>query len=304
MKQLQTIKTTFFKPTKLQEFKEAKIITFDIETKLINNEQIPYLYSMYDGKNAYSWFTSTPDLLFKELFKQKYKGYQVYAHNLTNFDLIFILKYLGMLHKDYSIGLLKRDTKIMQISIYNKKKSVSLTIKDSYLLLPASLAKNFNTTIQKGLEPVLISGINIDPESLQYVNSSANHYNKEIEIIHNNSNEDFLSWKNKIQSYCEDDCISLYQVLIKFRDLIYSNFGVLIDFNPTTPSVAFSIYKSGYLLKETIQCIDGTIDRFIRKSYTGGSTDMIIPLPEKDELVYVYDGCSISNRFFISFTNG
>jgi DNA polymerase elongation subunit (family B) len=289
-------KVNYFEVTKKQEFKEAKILVFDIETILINDVQIPYLFSLYNGKQSFSWFAdiknpkSAVDSLFKELLRPKYEGYQLYAHNLSGFDINFIWEKLALLSKDYSVGIMKRENKILSITI--NKKHISLTIKDSFLLLPSSLkslCKNFGTSTQKGLEPVLISGINIDPESLQYVNSSVNHYNKDIEIIQNNSNEDFMLWKTKIQSYCEDDCISLYQVLIKFRNLIYSNFGVLIDFNPTTPSVAFSIFKSGYLTKETIQCIDGGVDKFIRKSYTGGSTDMIIPLPEKDELVYVYD---------------
>jgi hypothetical protein len=280
-------KVNYFEVTKKQEFKEAKILVFDIETILIDNIQVPYLFSLYNGKKSFSWFAdiknpkSAVDSLFEELLRPKYKGYQLYAHNLSGFDINFIWEKLAILSKVHSVGIMKRE-----------KQNINLTIKDSFLLLPSSLkqlAKNFDTTIQKGLEPVLISGINMDPESLQYVNVSANHYNKEIEIIHNNSKEEFNLWKVKIQSYCEEDCISLYQVLIKFRDLIYQQFGILIDFNPTTPSVAFSIFKSGYLTKETIQCIDGGIDKFIRKSYTGGSTDMIIPLPEKDELVYVYD---------------
>jgi hypothetical protein len=52
---------------------------------------------MFDGKNKYSWFTKTPDDLFNELLKPKYYGYGVYAHNLSNFDIIFIFKYISSL---------------------------------------------------------------------------------------------------------------------------------------------------------------------------------------------------------------
>src|SRR5882724_1568891 len=291
-------KINYFSVTKAQEFKTAKILVFDIETILIDNVQIPYLFSLYNGDKSFSWFAdiknpkSAVDSLFKELLRPKYKGYQLYAHNLSGFDIIFIWEKLAELSLTYSVGILKRENKILSITISGNNKNTSITIKDSFLLLPSSLkqlTQNFGTEVQKGLEPVLIPGINIDPVSLYYTNSSVSHYNKDIEIIQNNSNEDFLLWKEKVRIYCEADCISLYQVLVKFRDLIHSNFGLLIDHNPTTPSVAFSIFKSGYLVKDTIQCIDGEVDRFIRKSYTGGSTDMIIPLPDKDELVYVYD---------------
>jgi hypothetical protein len=294
-------KVNYFEVTKKQEFKEAKILVFDIETILIDNIQVPYLFSLYNGKKSFSWFAdiknpkSAVDSLFEELLRPKYKGYQLYAHNLSGFDINFIWEKLAILSKVHSVGIMKRENKILSITIYNKKQNINLTIKDSFLLLPSSLkqlAKNFGTEVQKGMEPVLLqSEINYSNKehSSLFAMNDISHYGKEVEIIHNNSYSNFLDWKQKVQLYCETDCISLYQVLIKFRDLIYSNFGILIDFNPTSPSVAFSIYKSGYLIKDTIQCIDGTIDRFIRKSYTGGSTDMIIPLPEKDELVYVYD---------------
>jgi hypothetical protein len=40
--------------------KPVKFITFDIETILKDGVQHPYLYSMFDGKNTFSWFTSSP----------------------------------------------------------------------------------------------------------------------------------------------------------------------------------------------------------------------------------------------------
>ena len=47
------------------------------------------------------------------------------------------------------------------------------------------------------------------------------HYSKEIEQI-----EDFDIWRDKIEKYCIADCISLYQVLIKFRTLILEKFNI------------------------------------------------------------------------------
>ena len=43
---------------------------------------------MFDGEKTYNFFTEKPDLLFKQLLKSKYKGFTVYAHNLSKFDII------------------------------------------------------------------------------------------------------------------------------------------------------------------------------------------------------------------------
>jgi len=85
------IETKFLKKENKSKNTKDKIITFDIETILKDNIHIPYLYSMYDGKNIYSWFTKSPENLFNELLQPKYYGYSVYAHNLSHFYIIFFL---------------------------------------------------------------------------------------------------------------------------------------------------------------------------------------------------------------------
>jgi hypothetical protein len=85
------------------------------------------------------------------------------------------------------------------------------------------------------------------------------------------------------------DCISLYQVLFKFNDLISTNFGKNIHHYPTLPSLAFAIYRSNFMDEENIPQLSGKISEDIRSGYTGGSCDMFIPKPEKDVLIYAYD---------------
>ena len=46
---------------------------------------------MFDGKKSFSWFTDSPQQLFDTLLNRKYKNYIVYAHNLSRFDVVFIL---------------------------------------------------------------------------------------------------------------------------------------------------------------------------------------------------------------------
>ena len=139
IKDLPTKYLTKLNPKKISH---PKIITFDIETLLINNVHKPYLYSMYDGCKSYSWFTDSPEQLFDRLLTRKYKNYIVYAHNLSRFDVVFIFKYLSTLRsKGFKIKLLLKDQNIIAISIINRNKNISITIRDSYLILPAALKK-------------------------------------------------------------------------------------------------------------------------------------------------------------------
>ena len=95
------------------------------------------------------------------------------------FDIFFLFGYIADLEKDgkYSVKpYINTAGKFISIKIYNSQRNVSIIIKDSYLLLPASLQKlaiQFNTTIQKGVEPVYIG----DTKSVYYM-EDLSHYNK------------------------------------------------------------------------------------------------------------------------------
>jgi hypothetical protein len=113
---------------------------------------------MYDGKNKYSWFSENPEELFNQLLQPKYYGYSVYAHNLSNLDIIFIFKYISYLRNKYIIKPIIKDGNIISLTI-EKCNNIKITFKDSYLLLKDSLAKltkTFNVNTPKGLEPILI----------------------------------------------------------------------------------------------------------------------------------------------------
>ena len=80
------------------------------------------------------------------------------------------------------------------------------------------------------------------------------HYRKDILII-----SDFNSWKDKVTMYCETDCISLYQIMIKFRELVFFKWDLFIESYPTTPSLAFAIFRRHYLKDGTIPIYRGKI---------------------------------------------
>ena len=87
---IKELPTKYLSKLNPQKISKPKIITFDIETLLIDNVHKPYLYSMYDGRKSFSWFSESPSQLFDRLLTRKYKNYIVYAHNLSRFDVVFI----------------------------------------------------------------------------------------------------------------------------------------------------------------------------------------------------------------------
>ena len=274
--------TSYLQTLKSKKISVGKIITFDIETLLINNVHKPYLYSMYDGFKSYSWFTESPLQLFNQLLRPKYRNYKVYAHNLSRFDIVFIFKYLSTLNNQgYKIKILMRDQNIISLTIQNYTKNISITIKDSYLILPSSLSKlskQFQVETPKLIEPVFTGNDHPD-----YKMNDLSHYNKEIIKI-----DDFNLWKEQIQKYCEVDCKALHQVLIKFRTLIIDRFNIDILNYPTIPSLAFAIFRMHYLKENTIPLTTGKQFDFIKESFTGGRTDMYKPNALNKD-IYVYD---------------
>jgi hypothetical protein len=85
-----------------------------------------------------------------------------------------------------------------------------------------------------------------------------------------------------------NDCISLYEVLIKFNDFIFNKFKLNIHNSVTLPSLTFNIFRSNYLANiiksgYNIPLIDGQIYSDLKRSYTGGGVDMFFPSNLYDE---------------------
>ena len=60
--------------------------------------------------------------------------------------------------------------------------------------------------------------------------------------------------------------------------------------------MAFSIFRSQYNKGEKIHQLSGDTDKNIRLGYTGGSTDMYIPLPPKNKKIYAYS-CGVNSLY-------
>jgi hypothetical protein len=250
-------KVNFIKSLKEATHKNNNILTLDVETYLdAQNKFIPYCICIYDGIKEYRYyltdFNGEPDKMIiaaiNSISRRKYNKHTIYAHNLSGFDGIFLIRILSNLGQ---ITPIIHNGKIISIDFCSYKNNYVLRFRDSYLLLLASLSKlgdSFNVDIKKG---------------------SLNHssINKDNLLFH----------KNDALNYCIQDCISLYQVISKFNKLIFDRFKMNINNYPTLPSLAFALFRTHYLKDTKIAQLSGKIYSDIKNSYTGGSTDMFIP---------------------------
>lgn len=146
---------------------------------------------------------------------------------------------------------------------------------------------------EKGQFPILFSRTN----NLNYVGPLPDiQYFKEIskDDYENLKLEAGEQWNFKEESirYCEQDCRTLYQILIKYNELVYSLFSMNIWKYPTLPSLSFACYRASEdIEKYRIPLTIGNVFKNIQAGYTGGATDVYIPYSNKP--VYVYDKNSL-----------
>jgi len=237
---------------------------------------IPYLISYFDGHISKSFYLSdykTPkDMInacIKSLLHTKYDHHVIYVHNLANFDSNFLFNSLIELGR---VSIVENKGRLISIkfmggAINDKKEFVHLNFFDSYQILLASLSKlgkAFNCDTQKSIFPhKFVSQENLDyvglvpfhnffpslslPEYLKYAQSFSN-----------------WSLRNEAIKYCKIDCIALYQVLVKFSDLIWYKWGVNITKYPTITSLTFAIFKTHFIKKSSIAMITGDVRDYIK----------------------------------------
>ena len=292
----------FIKPKKVDKTLCNKIITMDIETVNTGGKMKPYLLSWHDGKISNSYFLtdfdSYDDKLIKavsDLTKIKYKSFKIYLHNFANFDAIFLLK---ILNKVGIVTPIIHKGRIITVSLAFSKKTESrfyrVYFRDSYQILQAILNKlaKFFGVDQKGIFPhkfVTETNLNyIGPvPAFEYFDGI--NYNEYLE--YSKSFKDNWDLRSEAIKYCKQNCMSLYQVLTVFNELIFNKYQINMNKYPTLTTLSFTIFLTHYLPKLTfcIPMLSGKIAKEIRMSYTGGATEMYIPTNQPGELVYGYD---------------
>ena len=105
--------------------------------------------------------------LFEDLFETRISlppknKLVIYIHNGSKFDLVFLVNELLNFDK-YNLECLYKDGNFLSLTIKDKKTNVSIQIKDSLLILQASLdklAKSFNVPLSKTIFPYTFTNIN------------------------------------------------------------------------------------------------------------------------------------------------
>jgi len=270
---------------------DNNIITADTETVLIDGIHTPYLISFYDGKISESIFNKDPDKLVKDfidkLFIKNYNNKIVYLHNFAGFDVYFIFKHLIKYTK---VKPLIHDGQF--ISIEAKYKNIKLIFRDSYKHLPTSLEKLANSfgAENKGIFPYYLKDLNYKGTYPDYKYFDPNKISiEEYDNYLKNFGNKIWSFEDESIKYCEQDCRSLHQIISKYNELFFKNFGFNIHKYPTLPSLAFANYRTNFMKDENIASITGRVSKEIRLSYTGGALDMYIPKPLKGIKIHAYD---------------
>lgn len=285
-----------------------KIITLDIETfKDEDGGLHPYLVTWFDGVNFNSYYlsdyNSSSEMIIKaltDLKRKKYHNHKIYIHNLAGFDGLFITKELA------NVGLLTpiiHEGKIISLKLTfsneNETKSFTLLYLDSLQLLLTSLrklCKAFNLEISKGIFPHKFVNVN----NLDYIGVLPSYKYFINKDVTENEYEDFKKslanneWNLRKEAikYCELDCLTLFNIMSGFNDLMYNNLQIDMTKYPTVSSLAMALFRMHYLNEEIkIPMISGQVYKDIKQSYTGGATDMFIPSNNviDGELVYAYD---------------
>jgi uncharacterized protein YprB with RNaseH-like and TPR domain len=276
---------------------EDNFITLDIETFFDSEDKIKILsLSFYDGKEFNSFYKSDfkddkvmLDTVFNNLLTKNNNNKYIYIHNGARFDLIFLVKYL-LDRKDISLEPLYKDGLFLSITINYKrdikgKFKYSMTLRDSFLLLPSSLAnlgKSFKVEVQKDIYPYYFPN-NFNLFYNSFIVPSYKYFdNVKVSMEdYNNYKQRFAGkkWnlKEETINYCVKDCISLYQIINSFKDLIFKLFKVNIFSSATLPSLSFRIYRTKYLKDKIIPILDQNIYEVLVNSYFGGHTDLYIP---------------------------
>jgi hypothetical protein len=263
----------------------STFITIDIETLNKGGKLIPYLICGWLRPNGSEYITSYGldqeklfktfiDKLLNEAFTSANKLI-VYAHNLSGFDGIYLMRHLLSYGK---VEPLLFNGKLMSIKVKTTS-GKTIIFKDSFLLLPLSLrilCKAFEVSAPKGYFPFNLTDIyytGVFPKFNYWTGISINIYNS-LKLQHKNK---FWDFEKESIEYCKLDCKSLHEVLTKFNEFVFNEFQVNIHKVLTLPALAMRIYKTHFMGKNTIYQLGGEVEQNIRKSYSGGSVDVYIP---------------------------
>ncbi len=166
------------------------------------------------------------------------------------------------------------------VGVGKGKKTVSVTLLDSYYQLPFkldTLAKKFNTDTQKSPFPYNF----VTQETLFYEGATPDYKYYEGKIDEKTYNEIVASvprWSTKKETlqYLANDLDCLYQVMHTYNRGVYDDFLVNVVGLSSYSGFSKRVYLSNYYdkVKDKIPVISGYLEYQIRKAYKGGVVDV------------------------------
>jgi hypothetical protein len=204
------------------------------------------LIGFFDGEK-YTRFDSLDDFIRHVLVK-KYRNYLIFAHSMS-YDGQFFVDKLKDYNQAYSIMPILNGSRMLELKVRDRHKNV-WKFRDSFGLLPASLQElttNFNVEHKKLDEDM--KGMLTNPE------------------------------------YNRNDCIGLWEVLMKFREINGSQFGMTIS------QTSLMNFRLNYLTTP-IQTVREFENQF-RFAYHGGRVEVFKFNCNPDKKFYYYDICSL-----------
>ena len=72
-------------------------------------------------------------------------------------------------------------------------------------------------------------------------------------------NDKIWDFKKEAMNYCKLDCKCLFTVIKNFNELVFKEFSINVHSSLTLPSLQMKIYKSQYMLDNTIYQLSGKV---------------------------------------------
>lgn len=295
------LKTKFIKPLKVTKQNKFKIITMDIETYIKDKIMIPYCVSIHTEGLTKTFYKDSEDadvitLALEYLVNPKFNNHFVYMHNLSKFDINFMLGKISNIMDKIEPTI--KDGNFINLAV--SKNGVKLNFRDSMLILPASL-KNLALSFLNKQEKMIFPHDFVNDSNLKYIGATPDikyftskgslleDGTKKPSITPEQYKEYFRDTWNLMEtaiSYCENDVKILYDILNVYNTEIYDKFAINLSKTSTISSLAFKIFRTHYLKNTQIPILAGSEYQDIKRSYTGGSTDVFI---KEGSDIYCYD---------------
>lgn len=263
-----------------------------LETFYLGDEVGAVNYHGISYDKAYPNMTRSEKLVllcFEKLTVSKYAFFTVYVHNLSKFDIPFILK--PLVESDlFNLETVVRDSHIISVRIAHKyKKDAVITLNDSYNLLSQSLAKlckTYDTDVTKGVFPYNF----VKNNTLDYVGPKPSRefweLNDDNLELYNNIPEEGYDLKAETIKYLGADLISLHKVMRKYLDRVFRDHNFQGVTSKTNSGLAMEIFLRKHHKGQLGLINDRNIYGAIKESYFGGITEVYIP---KGSNLYYYD---------------